>query len=453
MNHTAILSRAFTITRRHRSLWVIGFLLALTGGGGGASSGMQFQGDGSGARGSQGRAMDLPPALQAYAERLRDDVARIDWGALRDAAIPLILAAACLALAFMVVVVVVQYVARAALVRMVDQIEATGTAPTWREGLRMGRGMRTVRLFLLEVLVGLVFFFAVISVGAVALIAVAVVFGGASAAGAPTPALVFLGIGLILTILPLLIVLGIAFSILRELWTREILLADRDIGAAFMESVRLARVRLVDVILITVLLFLAGLLFVAIFIPILVVALLLAGGVGVAVGAAAYAVAGHALGALVLGGLVGIFCLVVPLTFVAGLFQVFQSAAWTLVWRECSPAAMPPEGEPGAFGMGLSTAPAVADERGLGSESFDDGHGGEGGSGDGGTTDDLTASGDVPDAAVDSASIDDGRHAVGGSGDDAGVAAGPDRGTEPESPPGTSDGDAPERPDGPTVGR
>lgn len=453
MNHTAILSRAFTITRRHRSLWVIGFLLALTGGGGGAGSGMQFQGDGSGARGSQGRAMDLPPALQAYAERLRDDVARIDWGALRDAAIPLILAAACLALAFMVVVVVVQYVARAALVRMVDQIEATGTAPTWREGLRMGRGMRTVRLFLLEVLVGLVFFFAVISVGAVALIAVAVVFGGASAAGAPTPALVFLGIGLILTILPLLIVLGIAFSILRELWTREILLADRDIGAAFMESVRLARVRLVDVILITVLLFLAGLLFVAIFIPILVVALLLAGGVGVAVGAAAYAVAGHALGALVLGGLVGIFCLVVPLTFVAGLFQVFQSAAWTLVWRECSPAAMPPEGEPGAFGMGLSTAPAVADERGLGSESFDDGHGGEGGSGDGGTTDDLTASGDVPDAAVDSASIDDGPHAVGGSGDDAGVAAGPDQGTEPESPPGTSDGDAPERPDGPTVGR
>lgn len=380
MNHTAILSRAFEITRRHRSLWVIGFLLALTGGGGSAGSGMQFQGDGGGGAPGRPGTMDLPPALQAFGEQLRAEAARIDWQALRDAAVPLILAVICLALFFLVVAVVVSYVARAALVRMVDRIEDTGVAPTWREGLRLGRGARTLRLFLLELLVGLVFLFAVISVGALAIIAVAVVFGGASAAGAPTPALVFLGVGLILTVLPLVIVFAIAFSILRELWTREILLANRDIGAAFMESVRLLRTRLVDVVLITVLLFLAGLLFVAIFIPILLVALALAGGVGVAVGAAIYAVAGHAIGALALGGIVGVICLVIPVTFVAGLFQVFQSAAWTLAWRACSPAAMPPAA---AFGggsdIGLAMAPATAEAPGSGAVgSYDDGHGGEG---------------------------------------------------------------------------
>ncbi len=57
----------------------------------------------------------------------------------------------------MIVMAIVNYVARVALYRSVDQIEATAAAPTWRAGLRLGWSNRTFRLFLLDLVVWLPF--------------------------------------------------------------------------------------------------------------------------------------------------------------------------------------------------------------------------------------------------------------------------------------------------------
>ncbi len=63
MNQTALVKRAFAITRRYRVLWLFGILVALTGGGGGSGSGVNysFQGDEL-----QRRGITLPPELANF---------------------------------------------------------------------------------------------------------------------------------------------------------------------------------------------------------------------------------------------------------------------------------------------------------------------------------------------------------------------------------------------------
>jgi hypothetical protein len=65
-----------------------------------------------------------------------------------------VLLCCCLLAVLVVVLTIVQYVARTGLYRAVDQIEDTGAAPTWREGLRLGWSNRALRMFLLDLLVG-----------------------------------------------------------------------------------------------------------------------------------------------------------------------------------------------------------------------------------------------------------------------------------------------------------
>ena len=49
-------------------------------------------------------------------------------------------------LLYAVVATIVRYVVRTALYRSVDQIEETGTAPTWRQGFRLGWSNRALRM-------------------------------------------------------------------------------------------------------------------------------------------------------------------------------------------------------------------------------------------------------------------------------------------------------------------
>jgi uncharacterized membrane protein len=80
----------------------------------------------------------------------------------------LFVACCCLLVIFVIIAVIVRYVARAALIRSVDQIEATGSAPTWREGFRLGWSNRTFRLWLLELIV-----FILVGLAALVLVAAA----------------------------------------------------------------------------------------------------------------------------------------------------------------------------------------------------------------------------------------------------------------------------------------
>lgn len=327
MNYGVLLRRAWDITRRYRVLWLFGILVALTAGG--SSPNVNWQTNSSEFSGG-----DWPQWLpgQEQFRQFGEQFTRIDPRSIIGVA----LAVCCLLVILGLVALIVQYVARVALIRGVDQIEATGGAPTWREGFRLGWSNRAFRLWLLDLLVGIVF------VGA-ALILLTL---------AASPLLLLLThndsarvIGIALAALiavPVLLVLfaaGVVVSALGHFWAREIALADRGIGEAFTQGYALARARLKDVGVFWLLLAGIRIAFSIVVIPVffvlLGIALLAGGGLGYAL----YALTHSLAPALAVGIPVFLVLLGIPMTFLSGLFETYKSSAWTLLYREIAPVA------------------------------------------------------------------------------------------------------------------
>ena len=135
MLYINLIKRAWQITWRHKVLWIFGILLALASGGGGSGGGGSSSGGGSG-------GVPPMPGLQHFNPSLI-----FGFSAL----------CCCLLLILIVTLTIVRYVACTALYRGVDQIEAAGAAPTWREGFRLGWSNRAFRLWLLDLIVWIPF--------------------------------------------------------------------------------------------------------------------------------------------------------------------------------------------------------------------------------------------------------------------------------------------------------
>lgn len=313
MKYTDLLKRAYQITVRYKVLWLFGILLALTSGSGGNVPQWRMGG-------REGR--DLPiPGLD------RLGLARLDWEALA----PIIVACCCAFFVLMIVMVIVNYVARAALYRSVDQIETTAAAPTWRAGLRLGWSNRTFRLFLLDLVVWLPFMVVallLLAAGAMPLLLLLIDSPVAKALGIVTT------VGLEIAIVVALIVVGVILGIFSQFWSREIALADRSLGQALATGYALARRRLKDVAVLWLLLFAIGLGYGLVFVIVLVIVLVLAAAVGGGIGLAVHALT-HSVGWAIAAGLpLFLLILFVPTVFIQGLWLVFESAAWTLAYRE-----------------------------------------------------------------------------------------------------------------------
>ena len=150
------------------------------------------------------------------------------------------MACCCLLLIWVLVATILRYVARTALYRGVDQIEADGAAPKWRVAFRLGWSSRSFRLWLLDLIVGIPF----------AVVALLLLALGAS------PLLLLLGneglqvlgivvtIGFELLIVLVLVVAGVIISVLGQFWSREIAIADRGIGQALASGYHLVRAQL-----------------------------------------------------------------------------------------------------------------------------------------------------------------------------------------------------------------
>jgi hypothetical protein len=309
MKQTEIVRRAFQLTLRHPVLWIFGILIALTSGGGGWGSSSNYDLD-------RGGAMPQIPGIE-----------RLEPGAWVGIGVFV----CCLLLIVVVVTVILQYVARTALYRLVDEVEETGAKPTWRQGFRLGWSNRAFRLFLLELIVGLVMGIAAIVllvVGATPLLFLLI----------DSPAARWGGIGLTvaleLFVMLVLLVAVIALYVLGQFWSREIVLADRGIGNAFASGYRLVSDHIKDVGLMWLLLFAIGFGWVVVLLPIVLVVILAAAGMGAGVGLGVYGLKHSSAWGVVAGLPIFLVILIVPLTFLQGLYTVFDSSAWTLAYRE-----------------------------------------------------------------------------------------------------------------------
>ncbi len=312
MNHMALIKRAFEITRRYRVLWLFGILVALTSGGGGNGGG------GGGGGGGRDGANNLPsiPGLTNF-----------DPGAY----VGVIVLCCCLLLIVAIAAVIIQYVARAALYRMVDRIETTGAAPTWREGFRLGWSNRAFRLWLLELIVTIAFLAAALVILAVAASPLLLLLTGSE----PLKAVgIALAVALLLLAILALIVSIVILTLLGQFWAREIVLADRGIGEALASGYTLVRGHLRDTGVMWLLMAGIGIGFAIVTIPLVVVLVLVGVALGGGLGYAVYAATNSVAWAVAAGLPVGLLIVVPIFVFVGGLYEVFTSSAWTLTYRE-----------------------------------------------------------------------------------------------------------------------
>jgi len=319
MDHFRILKRAFSITASYRALWVFGILLALTTGANGRISG------GPGGDGGSGPGTGTPQWPVISPEVLN---------ALIIAGITVL----CLALILAVVFTIARYVAETALIRMVDQHEATGAKLSVRQGFRLGWSRAALRLFLLDFVLGLIFLIVFLLLLAVAG-APLLVWLTDSAALKVLGTVLAAGLGVVLIFAA--IVVGIAVSLLLQFWHRAIVLEDRNVNEAVRRGWQLLRQRLGDVLVMGLILFGLGLGWGIVLVPVVFLLLALAAIAGGLPALLAFAVAGLVaqgavpwIAAVVVGLPIFIVILAIPLAVIGGLAQTFQSSTWTLTYRE-----------------------------------------------------------------------------------------------------------------------
>ena len=310
MHYTDLIQRAWKITWRYKVLWIFGILLALASGGGGSGRG------GGSSGGGRGFGVPPMPGLQNL-----DPGLIFAFSAL----------CCCLVLILVIALTILRYVARTALYRGVDQIEAAGAAPTWREGFRLGWSNRAFRLWLLDLVVWIPFAIValvLLALGATPLLLLIIdnpVARGIGIAGT---------IGLEMLIIGLLFVAVLVLLALGQFWSREIAIADRSLGVSVTSGYRLVRGRLKDVGVMWLLMAAIGLGFGLVMLPIFFVVFMLALAVGGGLGYALFRLTDSVLWAAFVGLPPFLLIMLVPLVFIQGVYLVFESSTWTLTYRE-----------------------------------------------------------------------------------------------------------------------
>ena len=326
MDHFKILRRAFKITLNYRMLWVFGLLLALTMGGGGGGGG----GGGSPSSVPSGMGNDLPFSGDWPS----------NWPPVENVVGTLIAIGVALLCAFVILGILstfVRYVAETSMIRMVDRYEEDGTKLGFRAGWKLGWSRAAWRLFLMDLLTGLVF------------VAITLVLLGLSALPlflwvTKNETVGILGtvaaIGLFLIVLFLIILLSVAVSLWMEFARRANVLEGLGVFASLRRGWEVLRKRLVDSFLMGLLLFGLRLGWQIALIPVVLVTLVLGSvlaiGPAVATGLLATLLVSPAgwIAGLVIGLVVVLMVAIVVGICTTALELTFGSTTWTLTYRE-----------------------------------------------------------------------------------------------------------------------
>lgn len=321
MDYLKILRRAWHITWRCRALWVFGVIIVLTTSRGGGNPGVQytFRGEDLESWSRRFPAVDLPPHEVAT---------------LIGAGLALVCAIAILALA----AVVARYVAQTALIRTVDDYELSGERHTVRHAFRLGWSRASLRLFLIDLLIGLPVAVAFILLFLLALAPLLLWTTGRTVAGAIGTVAT---IGLVILLVLLAIVVGVVLSVLSHFFRRACVLEGLGVIESLHEGCGVARRHVKDVAVMWLIMIGLGLGWMLLMIPVTILLLIpgvVLGGLPALLTGGLASLAFQGAVPWILAAAVGlpIFILVagVPSLFLGGLAEVFMSSVWTLTYRE-----------------------------------------------------------------------------------------------------------------------
>ncbi len=325
MDHLRIIRRAFDITRFYPALWVFGILLALTAargsgnGGGGSGSGASGAGNGGAFPFFQNPQFSFGPGLV-------------------NTLVAVGISLACLILVLIVVFAILRYVSMTALFRMVDSYETSGEKVSVGQGFRLGWVRASFRTWLVDLMLGVA---GIIVFVLLLALAAAPLLGLLIHNQAVTVISIVATIGLGLLFILFLILVAAVLSVLLELIHRAIVLEGLGVFDGIRRGWQLFRRHLGDAIIMGLLLFGIGLVYSILMIPVFFVLLLMGVTIGGIPGLLAGGIASlfaHGAFPVILGVIVGLpfflIILIVPLTFLGGLFETYKSSAWTLTFRE-----------------------------------------------------------------------------------------------------------------------
>ncbi len=315
MDYGKILVRSFEITRKYRALWLFGVLLALFGGSGSGSFNFPSSG-GSGGRGA-GRG-DFPTMPTLSSET---------WQLITI----LIAAVVCFALVWLVLSIILRFVSRAALIGLVQELEAHEKTPTVRRGFSIGAEhfWRLLGIALAINIPLMLFSFAVILLAALPLIlALMPLISAGRTAPSELIAVAVAGsigsIALICCAALVLIVIGFVIHPFYEFIVRTCVVKKSGVMDSIREGYRIVRANLGNVAVLYILAIGIGIGFGLLMIPIVLILIAIPAGVAILI----YWLANSIAGAIVAGAVLGIPALLL-LLFISGLYQTFQSAYWT----------------------------------------------------------------------------------------------------------------------------
>jgi hypothetical protein len=349
MDATKILKRAWKILWNYQALWVIGIILAMTTAATLPRNGNNY-GDGSGPRPEVNYTFPSGTSVREAIEQLRQEFNHANpWDNLSTGEWTTFLwimgGVLLLLLVVGVVMTIARYVAETAAIRMVDEYERTGQKANVRQGLRYGWSRTAWRLFLIDILVSLPIFLLIL-LGL--LLGVGIYFLVTAENAFLTTAGIIASIGLFFLLIFLGVILGLALNLLREFFSRACALEQ----VGVIQAIRLGwgmvkrgwkNAGLMWLIMIAVRIGWSIALVIALVLslPLLV----MTGLAGLIVGGLPALLVGgvtslFASGALpwILAALAGLpFFLLIALSptwFLRGLGLVYNSAVWTLTYRE-----------------------------------------------------------------------------------------------------------------------
>lgn len=258
---------------------------------------------------------------------------------------PLLVECGVLLVGAMVLGTMFRYIAETALIRMVDETGQTGKRLSMREGLRLGWSKRAWRLFLLDLVLGVLAFVGFIVVFGLAVAPILLSIGSRDAV------IIIVGIGTA----GLLILAGclwlaalVVLSFLLQPIRRACALEDQSLWASVRQGLSLTRHHLKEVGLlwlvwigIRVLWAPIGAAVLIILTPVLLLTILLGGVVSsipaVLIGITARIFVGG-LTPWLMGALAGlpvfIVVMISPMLFVSGFVEIYKSCIWTLAYRD-----------------------------------------------------------------------------------------------------------------------
>jgi len=364
MDPVKILKRAWHILWSYRALWVFGLILALTAAGssgGNGNNGARFSGDSS----NQSYEAPLPEnwreeISKAFAEAgkefsriLEDGLPAL--GISKGELTALLWVGAVFVLVMLVVglvMTIARYVSETAVIRMVDEYEATDTKMTVRQGFRIGWSRTSWRLFLINLIVNIPVFLLLVVMGVAGFVIYTMVAGQS---GDFAVAGIVGVIGVVFLAIFVVVILSIFLGLLRHFFWRVCALENVGVGESLQRGFTLVRENWKNVGLMWLVMIGLGIAWMLVSIIAIILTIPIV-AITAIIGALVAAIPGLLLVGLFSTFLNGYLPWIVGGLFVLPLFftlafspwvlltawqQVYTSTVWTLTYREIK--ALPAE--------------------------------------------------------------------------------------------------------------